>query len=49
MSSVGDAGGESAAPTSGRSAVRPGPVNVGGSAGATRPLKLPDLERAPDA
>jgi hypothetical protein len=29
--------------------VRPGPVNAGGSAGATRPLKLPDLERAPDA
>jgi hypothetical protein len=49
MSSVGDAGGESAAPSSGRSAVRPGPVNAGGSAGATRPLKLPDLERAPDA
>jgi enamine deaminase RidA (YjgF/YER057c/UK114 family) len=49
MSSVGDAGGESAAPASGRSAVRPAPVNAGGSAGATRPLKLPDLERAPDA
>jgi hypothetical protein len=49
MSSVGDAGGESAPLTSGRSAVRPGPVNAGGSAGTTRPLKLPDLERAPDA
>jgi enamine deaminase RidA (YjgF/YER057c/UK114 family) len=49
MGSVGDAGGESAPPASGRSAVRPAPVNAGGSAGATRPLKLPDLERAPDA
>jgi enamine deaminase RidA (YjgF/YER057c/UK114 family) len=49
MSSVGDAGGESAPSTSGRSAVRPGPVNAGGSAGAPRPLKLPELERAPDA
>jgi len=49
MSSVGDVGGESAAPASGRSAPRPGAVNAGGSAGATRPLKLPELERAPDA
>jgi enamine deaminase RidA (YjgF/YER057c/UK114 family) len=52
MSSVGDAGGESAAPASGRNAPRPGPVNAGGSggsAGATRPLKRPELERAPDA
>ena len=49
MSSVGDPGGESAAPASGRSAPRPGAVNAGGSAGATRPLKLPELERAPDA
>jgi len=49
MSSVGDVGGESAAPASGQSAPRPGPVNAGGSAGATRPLKLPELERAPDA
>ena len=49
MSSVGDAGGESAPPASGRTAVRPGAVNAGGSAGGTRPLKLPELERAPDA
>ena len=49
MSSVGDVGGESAPPASGRAVPRPGPVNAGGSAGATRPLKLPDLERAPDA
>jgi len=49
MSSVGDVGGESAPPASGRTAVRPGPVNAGGSAGGTRSLKLPELERAPDA
>jgi hypothetical protein len=49
MSSVGDVGGDSAPPASGRSAPRPGPVNAGGSAGTTRPLKLPELERAPDA
>jgi len=49
MSSVGDVGGESAAPAGGRGAPRPGAVNAGGSAGATRPLKLPELERAPDA
>jgi len=49
MSSVGDPGGESAAPASGRSAPRPGAVNAGGSAGATRSLKVPELERAPDA
>ncbi|HEX8134325.1 MAG TPA: hypothetical protein VF880_12970 [Actinomycetes bacterium] len=54
MSSVGgDVGGDSAPPASGRSAPRPGPVNAGGSAGGgaagTRPLKLPDLERTPDA
>jgi enamine deaminase RidA (YjgF/YER057c/UK114 family) len=49
MSSVGDVGGDSAAPASGRNAPRPGPVNAGGSAGSTRPLKLPELERAPDA
>jgi hypothetical protein len=50
MSSVGgDVGGESAPPASGRSAPRPGPVNAGGSAGSTRPLKVPELERAPDA
>jgi hypothetical protein len=54
MSSVGEVGGEiggeSAPPAGGKPAVRPGPVNAGGgSAGATRPLKLPDLERAKDA
>jgi enamine deaminase RidA (YjgF/YER057c/UK114 family) len=49
MSSVGDVGGESAAPAGGGGAPRPGAVNAGGSAGATRPLKLPELERAPDA
>jgi enamine deaminase RidA (YjgF/YER057c/UK114 family) len=49
MSSVGDVGGDSAPPASGRNAPRPGPVNAGGSAGSTRPLKLPELERAPDA
>jgi hypothetical protein len=46
---VGDVGGDSAPPASGRSAPRPGPVNVGGNAGATRPLKVPERERAPDA
>jgi hypothetical protein len=51
MSSV---GGDSAPPASGRSAPRPSPVNAGGNAGGgaaapTRPLKLPDLERTPDA
>jgi hypothetical protein len=47
MSSV---GGDSAAPASGGDAPRPGPVNVGGgNAGATRPLKVPELERKPDA
>jgi hypothetical protein len=51
MSSV---GGDSAPPASGRSAPRPSPVNAGGNTGGgaaapTRPLKLPDLERAPDA
>jgi hypothetical protein len=51
MSSV---GGDSAAPASGRSAPRPSPVNAGGNTGGgaaapARPLKLPDLERAPDA
>jgi len=49
MSSVGDVGGESAPPASGRAVPRPGPVNAGGSAGGTRSLKLPELERAPDA
>jgi enamine deaminase RidA (YjgF/YER057c/UK114 family) len=54
MSSVGgDVGGDSAPPASGRSAPRPSPVNAGGNAGGgaapTRPLKLPDLERTPDA
>jgi hypothetical protein len=49
MSSVGDVGGDAAPPASGRNAPRPGPVNAGGSAGATRPLKVPELERKPDA
>jgi hypothetical protein len=53
MSSVGDVGGDSAPPASGRSVPRPSPVNAGGNAGGgaapTRPLKLPDLERTPDA
>ena len=58
MSQVGgDVGGDSAPPAAGRSAPRPGPVNAGGNAGggvgggaaATRPLKVPNLERTPDA
>jgi hypothetical protein len=54
MSQVGDVGGDSAPPATGRSAPRPSPVNAGGNAGGgaaapTRPLKIPDLERTPDA
>jgi hypothetical protein len=55
MSQVGgDVGGDSAPPATGRSAPRPGPVNAGANAGSgaaapTRPLKIPDLERTPDA
>jgi hypothetical protein len=45
----GEVGGESAPPASGRSVPRPSPVNIGGNAGATRPLKVPELERKPDA
>ena len=51
MSSVGEpAGGEPAAPAAGRGGTRPAPVNAGGNAGTTRPLKLPELsERGSDA
>ncbi|HET6748084.1 MAG TPA: hypothetical protein VFL71_02395, partial [Actinomycetes bacterium] len=51
MSSVGEpAGGESSAPAAGRGGARPAPVNAGGNAGTTRPLKLPELsERGSDA
>jgi enamine deaminase RidA (YjgF/YER057c/UK114 family) len=46
---VGEVGGESAPPASGRSAPRPSPVNIGGNAGATRRLTVPEMERKPDA
>jgi hypothetical protein len=51
MSSVGEpAGGEPAAPAAGRGGTRTAPVNAGGNAGTTRPLKLPELsERGSDA